>query len=55
MENGEEKAARAAPKIQLVIALILVPSVLLLMVAALIANGDALLGIGYATLVNLMM
>jgi hypothetical protein len=29
--------------------------VLLLMVAALIANGDALLGIGYATLVNLMM
>ena len=51
----EEEAARAAPKIQLVIALILVPSVLLLMVAALIANGDALLGIGYATLVNLMM
>lgn len=45
----EEAAARAAPKIQLVIALILVPSVLLLMVAALIANGDALLGIGYAT------
>jgi tight adherence protein C len=46
----EEQAARAAPKIQLVIALILVPSVLLLMVAALIANGDALLGIGYAVL-----
>jgi len=45
----EEQAARAAPKIQLVIALVLVPSVLLLMVAALIANGDALLGIGYAT------
>jgi tight adherence protein C len=43
----EEQAARAAPKIQLVIALVLVPSVLLLMVAALIANSDALLGIGY--------
>jgi tight adherence protein C len=46
----EEQAARAAPKIQLVIALVLVPSVLLLMVAALIANGDALLGIGYGQL-----
>ena len=46
-----ERAARAAPKIQLVIALVLVPSVLLLMVAALIANGDALLGIGFATVV----
>lgn len=46
----EEDAARAAPKIQLVIALILVPSVLLLIVAALIANSDALLGIGYATI-----
>ncbi len=45
----EERAARAAPKIQLVIALILVPSVLLLMVAALIANSDTLLGVGYAT------
>ncbi len=45
----EERAARAAPKIQLVIALVLVPSVLLLMVAALIANGDALLGVGFAT------
>jgi tight adherence protein C len=44
----EEQAARAAPKIQLVIALVLVPSVLLLMVAALIANSDALLGVGYA-------
>jgi tight adherence protein C len=43
----EERAARAAPKIQLVIALVLVPSVLLLMVAALVANGDALLGIGF--------
>lgn len=39
----EEEAARAAPKIQLVIALILVPSVLLLIVAALIANVDSLL------------
>ncbi|MEX0620310.1 MAG: type II secretion system F family protein [Solirubrobacterales bacterium] len=48
----EEEAARAAPKIQLVIALVLVPSVLLLMVAALIANSDALLGIGYAAWVN---
>jgi hypothetical protein len=38
--------ARAAPKIQLVIALILVPSVLLLIVAALVANSDALLGAG---------
>jgi len=42
----EEQAARAAPKIQLVIALILVPSVLLLMVAALIANADTLLPTG---------
>lgn len=40
----EEEAARAAPKIQLVVALLLVPSVLLLIVAALIANSDALLG-----------
>ena len=39
----EEEAARAAPKIQLVIALILVPSVLLLIVAALVANADTLL------------
>lgn len=39
----EEEAARAAPKIQLVIALILVPSVLLLVVAALVANLDTLL------------
>jgi tight adherence protein C len=44
----EEDAARAAPKIQLVIALVLVPSVLLLIVAALVANSDALLGLGYA-------
>jgi tight adherence protein C len=40
----EEEAARAAPKIQLVIALVLVPAVLLLMVAALVANGDSLTG-----------
>jgi tight adherence protein C len=40
----EERAARAAPKIQLVVALVLVPSVLLMIVAALIANADVLLG-----------
>lgn len=39
----EEQAARAAPKIQLVVALVLVPSVLLMIVAALIANADVLL------------
>jgi tight adherence protein C len=39
----EEGAARAAPKIQLVIALVLVPSVLLMIAAALIANADLLL------------
>jgi len=39
----EEHAARAAPKIQLVVALVLVPSVLLMIVAALIANADILL------------
>lgn len=39
----EERAARAAPKIQLVVALILVPSVLLMIAAGLIANADALL------------
>lgn len=43
----EEEAARAAPKIQLVIALILVPSVLLLIVAALAANADSLINVGY--------
>jgi tight adherence protein C len=43
----EEQAARAAPKIQLVIALILVPSVLLLIVAALAANADSLINVGY--------
>jgi tight adherence protein C len=40
----EERAARAAPKIQLVVALVLVPSVLLMIVAGLIANSDALFG-----------
>jgi tight adherence protein C len=39
----EERAARAAPKIQLVVALLLVPSVLLMITAALIANADVLL------------
>lgn len=43
----EEEAARAAPKIQLVIALVLVPSVLLLIVAGLVANSDALLSGGF--------
>ena len=43
----EEEAARAAPKIQLVIALILVPSVLLLIVAALAANADSLINMSY--------
>jgi tight adherence protein C len=40
----EDRAARAAPKIQLVVALVLVPSVLLMIAAALIANADVLLG-----------
>ena len=39
----EEQAARAAPKIQLVVALVLVPSVLLAIAAALLANAGALL------------
>ncbi|MEZ5078535.1 MAG: type II secretion system F family protein [Solirubrobacterales bacterium] len=39
----EERAARAAPKIQLVVALALVPSVLLMIAAALVANADVLL------------
>ncbi|HEX5763457.1 MAG TPA: type II secretion system F family protein [Solirubrobacterales bacterium] len=39
----EDHAARAAPKIQLVVALVLVPSVLLMIAAALIANADLLL------------
>jgi tight adherence protein C len=38
----EERAARAAPKIQLVVALVLVPSVLLMITAGLIANADSL-------------
>jgi len=38
-----EHAARAAPKIQLVVALVLVPSVLLMILAALLAHSDALL------------
>jgi tight adherence protein C len=40
----EERAARAAPKIQLVVALVLVPSVLLMILAALVAHSDALFG-----------
>ena len=40
----EETAARAAPKIQLVVALILVPSVLLMIGAAILAHSDELLG-----------
>ncbi|MGH2926249.1 MAG: type II secretion system F family protein, partial [Solirubrobacterales bacterium] len=40
----DERAARAAPKIQLVVALVLVPSVLLMIGAALLANADSLLG-----------
>jgi tight adherence protein C len=39
----EESAARAAPKIQLVVALVLVPSVLLMIAAGLIANARSLL------------
>lgn len=39
----EERAARAAPKIQLIVALVLVPSVLLMIAAALIANAGKLL------------
>jgi tight adherence protein C len=38
----EERAARAAPKIQLVVALVLVPSALLAIAAALVANSGAL-------------
>jgi tight adherence protein C len=41
--NVEERAARAAPKIQLVVALVLVPSVLLMIAAGLIANARSLL------------
>jgi tight adherence protein C len=39
-----DQAARAAPKIQLVVALVLVPSVLLMILAALIAHSGALFG-----------
>jgi tight adherence protein C len=39
----QEHAARAAPKIQLVVALVLVPSVLLMIAAGLAANADLLL------------
>ena len=39
----EERAARAAPKIQLVVALVLVPSVLLMIAAGMIANAGTLL------------
>ena len=42
--RAEERAARAAPKIQLVVALVLVPSVLLMILAALVAHADALFG-----------
>jgi tight adherence protein C len=41
----EERAARAAPKIQLVVALVLVPSVLLSICAALLAHAGALVGV----------
>lgn len=40
----EERAARAAPKIQLVVALVLVPSALLAIAAALVAHSDTLFG-----------
>lgn len=40
----EERAARAAPKIQLVVAMVLVPSALLAIAAALIAHSDSLFG-----------
>jgi tight adherence protein C len=40
----EERAARAAPKIQLVVALVLVPSVLLTILATIVAHSDALFG-----------
>ncbi len=39
-----EQAARAAPKIQLVVAMVLVPSVLLAIAAAIVAHSDALFG-----------
>ena len=39
----DERAARAAPKIQLVVALVLVPSVMLAIAATIVAHSDALL------------
>jgi tight adherence protein C len=42
--QAEEAAARAAPKIQLVVALVLVPSVLLMLLAAILAHSEELLG-----------
>ncbi|MFM9044672.1 MAG: type II secretion system F family protein, partial [Solirubrobacterales bacterium] len=42
-----EQASKAAPKIQLVIALLLVPAVLLLVVAVLVANADRLIGAAF--------
>jgi tight adherence protein C len=39
-----DRAARSAPKIQLVVALVLVPSVLLVIAAAIVAHSGALLG-----------
>lgn len=44
-----EQASRAAPKIQLVIALVLVPAVLLLVVAVLVANADRLIGAAFGS------
>lgn len=41
----DERAARAAPKMQLVVALVLVPSVLLMILAAVVAHSDELLGL----------
>lgn len=41
----QEEAARAAPKIQLVIAFVLVPSVMLMLAGVLLANSDDLLGV----------
>jgi hypothetical protein len=43
-EEHCEPASDQAPKIQLVVALVLVPSVLLMIAAGLIANADTLLG-----------
>lgn len=40
-----DAAARAAPKIQLVVAMVLVPSVLLMILAAILAHSDELFGV----------